>query len=40
MAMTPTVAYLKQAVLGSSGPQYWENTTACIIRAYQQVAAG
>jgi acyl-CoA oxidase len=40
MAMTPTVAYLKQAVSGSSGPWYWENTTACIVNAFQQVAAG
>jgi acyl-CoA oxidase len=40
MVMTPTVAYLKQAVSGGDGPRYWENSTACIIRAYQQVAAG
>ncbi|KDR23594.1 probable peroxisomal acyl-coenzyme A oxidase 1 isoform X1 [Zootermopsis nevadensis] len=40
MAMTPTVAYLKLAVSGNNNPQYWENSTVCIIRAYQQVAAG
>lgn len=40
MAMPPTVAYLKDAVSGRSGPQHWENSTACIIRAFQQVAAG
>ncbi|XP_023725551.1 probable peroxisomal acyl-coenzyme A oxidase 1 isoform X2 [Cryptotermes secundus] len=39
MAMTPTVAYLKQAVSGSNGTPCWEGSTACIVSAFQQVAA-
>ncbi|XP_021931442.1 probable peroxisomal acyl-coenzyme A oxidase 1 isoform X2 [Zootermopsis nevadensis] len=40
MAMTPTVAYLKQAISGNNGLQYWDNSTACIVRGFQEVAAG
>jgi acyl-CoA oxidase len=40
MDMTPTVAYLKQVVSGSNGPWYWENSTTCIVSAFQEVAAG
>lgn len=38
--MPPTVAYLKDAVSGRSGPQHWENSTASIVSAFQQMAAG
>jgi len=38
--MPPTVAYLKHAVSRRSGPQYWENSTASIVSAFQQMAAG
>jgi acyl-CoA oxidase len=39
MAVTPTLAYLKQEVSGSSDTLYWEGSTACIVRTFQQVAA-
>ena len=40
MVVTPTVAYLKNAVEGSNTLRRWENSLPCLIRAYQQVAAG
>lgn len=39
MALTPTVAYLKQEVSGSDSTPCWEGSTACIASAFQQVAA-
>jgi acyl-CoA oxidase len=38
--MPPTVAYLKLAVSGRPGAQYWENSAASIVSALQQMAAG
>jgi acyl-CoA oxidase len=40
VALTPTVAYLRQAISGSNGPGRWENSTVCIVSAFQEVAAG
>ncbi|PSN37344.1 putative peroxisomal acyl-coenzyme A oxidase 1 [Blattella germanica] len=40
MTLTPTVAYLKRSHQDRNRPKHWENTLPCIIRAYQDVAAG
>ncbi|KAJ9577675.1 hypothetical protein L9F63_005755, partial [Diploptera punctata] len=40
MVLTPTVAYLKDALTQSNTPRHWENSLPCIIKAFQQVAAG
>jgi acyl-CoA oxidase len=39
MAVTPTVAYLKQEISGSDSTPCWDGSTACIVGAFQQVTA-
>ena len=40
IVLTPTVAYLREAISSNNSPPQWENSVSCIVKAFQKVAAG